>query len=211
MEASLLAAALLAGGCFSTSDPDGEADASPEAGSDASTYNPVMGNAFVGPIDFSDMRVQGFDSALLRAGRSQCMEPILVRVTEVIDGDTFEVSGISRPLNSPVRLIGIDTPEIGRGGENDQCFAEAAASFTRQLDGHVLWLTFDAECEDAFERLLAYVYIGGGLGDLWQRQLLRRGLARTLSIPPNTSLRSQFDEDERAAQQDDIGLWAVCR
>lgn len=45
-------------------------------------------------------------------------------VTAVVDGDTIDVrtaGGIER-----VRIIGIDTPEIGRNGAADECYAQEA-------------------------------------------------------------------------------------
>ena len=44
-----------------------------------------------------------------------------------------------------------------------------------------------------------------------QRQILRRGLARTLTIRPNDSLVDIFQADQRQAMNANAGLWGACR
>ena len=57
-------------------------------------------------------------------------------------------------------------------------------------------LRFDAERRDVYGRLLAYVYLPaarpGGHPLFVNAELVRRGLARTLTIPPNDSFASLF-------------------
>ena len=59
----------------------------------------------------------------------------------------------------------------------------------RLVDGHTVTLRFDAERRDVYGRLLAYVYLPrarpGGRPLFVNAELARRGLARTLTIPPN--------------------------
>ncbi|MFZ1538713.1 MAG: nuclease, partial [Chromatiaceae bacterium] len=50
------------------------------------------------------------------------------RVTQVIDGDTLELKDDTR-----VRLIGIDTPEIGRDGKPDDPGAHQASTALRAM------------------------------------------------------------------------------
>ena len=61
----------------------------------------------------------------------------------------------------------------------------------RLVDGRTVTLRFDAERRDVYGRLLAYVYLPrpGGRPLFVNAELVRRGLARTLTIPPNDSLR----------------------
>jgi micrococcal nuclease len=177
---------------------------------DAGDYDPVTGNRFEGPIFFDDARVMRIDPSTLQGGPSPCRRPLLGRVTQVTDGDTFHLRGVSEIAELQVRMIGVDTPEIAHDGMPAQCYGDEAATFTRQLTGRLVWLTFDTGCLDRYERSLAYVWIGSGPGDLWQRQLLRRGLARPLAVPPNLTYAGIFEDDRASAVSANLGLWASC-
>lgn len=174
-------------------------------------YDPETGNRFEGPLVFDDERMRTLDPSTLRAGTAPCRAPILGRIYHVSDGDTVQFEGMSEIVDISVRLIGVDTPEVGRDGASPECYANEAAAFTAQLTGHLVWLTFDAECTDRFERALAYLHVGAGDGDFWERQLLRRGYATVLTIGPNDTFASLFESDEAAASRNEVGIWASCR
>jgi micrococcal nuclease len=182
-----------------------------DAGSDIEDGGVLPGNPFEGELTLDDDAVSAIDPATLPATAAACRRPLLGRVTFVSDGDTVHVSGVSELGEWQVRLIGVDTPEIAHGGSPADCFGPEAQAFTSaSLDGRLVWLTFDAGCLDSFERSLAYLWIGAGAGDLWQRQLLRRGMARTLSIAPNVTMARTFEDDQQIAADDDVGLWGAC-
>jgi endonuclease YncB( thermonuclease family) len=89
-------------------------------------------------------------------------------VTSVVDGDTIWVSrdGVSRK----VRLIGIDTPEVGDG-----CYTEATRSLRGIIGGQPVTLTAGARDDiDRYGRLLRYVDVGGVDAGLRQ---IKRGYA----------------------------------
>lgn len=72
-------------------------------------------------------------------------------VRRVIDGDTFILYSIGATQDERVRILGVDTPEVGTGP-----VADSATAFTRR------WLaagdfTIDACKRDSFGRLLAVV------------------------------------------------------
>lgn len=174
-------------------------------------YDPAQGNRFDGPLALDDFRVRDLDPATLPSVEGACSAPQLAIVTYVSDGDT--VDGVLLDgTRITVRMIGVDTPEIehGDGGPPAECYGNQATSLSELLRGRYVWLTFDQGCLDPFERTLAYVWVGSGPGDLWQRQLLRRGYARTLSIAPNTAMASTFEEDRASAEAADLGLWSAC-
>ncbi len=109
-------------------------------------------------------------------------------VTRVVDGDTVEAR-IGDEVED-VRLIGVDTPETVKPESPVECFGPQASDFAhRLLDGRRVRLVFGAERRDVYERLLAYAYIGHRFVNA---ELVRRGLARTLAIPPNTRHQSPF-------------------
>lgn len=127
-------------------------------------------------------------------------------VTRVVDGDTIEARIGDRVED--VRLIGVDTPETVKPGTPVQCFGERASHFTkRRLTGRRVRLVFGVERRDVYGRLLAYAYIGDRF---FNPVLVRRGLARTLTIPPNDRFAPRFRRLELAAAQTGRGLWGAC-
>jgi micrococcal nuclease len=129
-----------------------------------------------------------------------------VYVSRVVDGDTVEVQLDGR--EEDVRYIGVDTPETVKPDTPVQCFGPQASSFNHGLVEHRrVRLVFGAERRDVYGRLLAYVYLGERFVNA---ELLRRGLARTLTIPPNDRFADRFKRLEIAAARAGRGLWGGC-
>ena len=129
------------------------------------------------------------------------------RVARVIDGDTFEVA-LAGGEREDVRLIGVDTPETVKPGTPVQCYGERASHFThRLLRGRRVHLVLGVERRDIYGRLLAYVRLGPRLVNA---MLVRRGLARSLTIPPNDRLAPRFRRLELRAARGGRGLWGAC-
>jgi micrococcal nuclease len=130
------------------------------------------------------------------------------QVLRVVDGDTVQVRVEGR--HERVRYIGIDTPESVRPGAPVQCFAKRASAFNARLvAGERVRLVSDAERRDRHGRLLAYVYrVRDGL--FVNAELVRRGYARTLTIPPNVSHAAEFGRLAAAARRKGRGLWSSC-
>jgi micrococcal nuclease len=127
-------------------------------------------------------------------------------VTRVVDGDTIEAQ-IDGSLED-VRYIGVDTPETVKPGTPVQCFGHRASDFDRRLVEHQrVRLVFGVERRDVYGRLLAYVYIGHRFVNA---ELVRRGLARTLAILPNTLHRALFERLQLRAAGVGRGLWGAC-
>jgi micrococcal nuclease len=127
-------------------------------------------------------------------------------VTRVVDGDTIEVRIGGRAED--VRLIGVDTPETVKPDTPVQCFGERASHFTkRRLTGRRVRLVFGVERRDVYGRLLAYVYLRHRF---FNPILVRRGLARSLTIPPNDRFAPRFRRLELAAARAGRGLWGAC-
>jgi micrococcal nuclease len=135
-------------------------------------------------------------------------------VTRVVDGDTIEVQ-LSDGSDEDVRYIGIDTPETVKPGTPVQCGGPRAHDVNERLvDGRTVILRFDAEHRDVYGRLLAYVYVPGegrgGRALFVNAELARRGLARTLTIPPNDSFAPLFARLAARAGAAGRGLWGRC-
>ena len=127
-------------------------------------------------------------------------------VTRVVDGDTVEVALDGG--EEDVRYIGVDTPETVKPETPVQCFGPQASAFNHRLvEGRRVRLVFGEERRDVYGRLLAYVYLDGRFVNA---ELLRRGLARTLTIPPNDRFADRFKRLEIAAARAGRGLWGAC-
>jgi micrococcal nuclease len=130
----------------------------------------------------------------------------LAQVVRAVDGDTIEVEIGGR--REDVRYIGVDTPETVKPGTPVQCFGPLASRFDHRLvEDRRVRLVFGAERRDVYGRLLAYAYIGHRFVNA---ELVRRGLARTLTIPPNTLHRALFERLQRRAARRGRGLWGAC-
>jgi endonuclease YncB( thermonuclease family) len=95
---------------------------------------------------------------------AQQRHPRTFLVTDVVDGDTVDLGNGER-----VRLVGIDTPEVGECG-----FEQAAALMRRLVLGRRVRLAVSDEDRDRYGRLLRYVDVGSRDAGLAE---IRAGLA----------------------------------
>lgn len=143
---------------------------------------------------------EGFDLGHVPPGTATAL------VTRVVDGDTVEVRLEGR--TEDVRYIGVDTPETVKPGAPVDCFGPQASAFNHRLvEGRRVRLVFGVERRDVYGRLLAYVYRSGRFVNA---ELVRRGLARTLTIPPNDRYAGRLKWLEVAASRAGRGLWGAC-
>jgi len=125
-------------------------------------------------------------------------------VAYVYDGDTVRLGD-----GRHVRLIGINTPEIGHHGEPSQPFAiKAKQALMKLLMSHrqALGLHYDKDRFDRYHRVLAHVYVDGRSVEAW---LLDQGLATLLIVPPNDENLACYAAAEQAARDDRRGLWRL--
>jgi micrococcal nuclease len=116
------------------------------------------------------------------AGAPTCAFTLHASVSRVVDGDTVHVQ-LRSGRDERVRLIGIDTPEIG------ECDAGRATALAQRLAaGRAATLIGDPTqaTRDRYGRLLAYVVVPGA-GDLGYRELAQ-GYARVYVYRPFTRL-----------------------
>jgi len=127
-----------------------------------------------------------------------------VEVTHVIDGDTVILED-----GRHIRLIGINTPEIGRDGKVSKPGAKAAQKHLQSLlKGHrQIFLKFDAEEFDRYQRTLAHLFLPDG--ENIQANLLAEGLAIPLTIPPNLIYLDCYLHHSNQAITSQRGLWSL--
>jgi endonuclease YncB( thermonuclease family) len=124
-------------------------------------------------------------------------------VARVIDGDTIQLTSGVR-----VRLVQIDTPEVGTG----ECFSRAAARELRALlpDGAAVRLEADPRLDrvDRYGRLLRYVIRDGRNLNL---ELVRRGAATVWFYDGERGrYAAQLLGAATAARQARRGIWGAC-
>jgi len=131
------------------------------------------------------------------------------RVVWVVDGDTIHVRIGSRL--EKVRYIGVNAPEIPhpeeRGWREGGTQAQAV---NLQLVGRATaWLELDSRLRDTHGRLLAYVWVErSGARVMANAEMIRRGFAQVMTIPPNVRYQALFLKLQREAREAGRGLWA---
>jgi micrococcal nuclease len=138
-------------------------------------------------------------------------ERLTGRVVRAVDGDTLEVAIDGGPTET-VRVIGVDTPETVKPDTPVQCFGPRASAFEhRRVEGRRVRLLVGVEPRDVYGRLLAYVWVlGPPRAFFLETELLRRGLARTLTFHPNDRFAHNFEALEQKTAAAGKGLWNAC-
>jgi micrococcal nuclease len=122
------------------------------------------------------------------------------RIDRVVDGDTVRLVGLGR-----ARLIGVDTPEVYFKTE---CYGRQASAFTERMlaRGTAVSYRYDVEHRDRYGRALVYLYKRSTFVNV---ELVRRGYAVPLTIPPNVRYAERFLALSRAARTAGRGLWGA--
>ena len=126
----------------------------------------------------------------------------------VVDGDTawFEVVEDGIPITHKVRFLNIDTPEtvhpdmdVQPGGPEASAYVKAA------LEGQEVWLEYDIDRLDKYDRQLCHVWLKDGV--LFNLRLLEEGFARVTFYEHNFRYNKFFIAAEIAAKAEGLGLW----
>jgi micrococcal nuclease len=144
-------------------------------------------------------------------------------VTRVVDGDTIEVA-LANGTAWTIRLVGVDTPEVHVETQPDEyegvpetdegraCLRDAGEAASRSVAARLadadVTLVLDPALptRGGYDRVLAYVVHDGALVNA---DLVATGRARVYDS--DFGLRGRFDAAERAARDDDRGLWQCAR
>jgi endonuclease YncB( thermonuclease family) len=152
----------------------------------------------------------GFDGLIYRMGGS---DQLYGTVTKVTDGDTITVETQRR--STPVRLIGVDTPETVALDQPIGCFGKEASNYTKRvLAGRPVRLEIPriGDSEDAYGRTLAYIWLDtnrdGRYEHLFNEDLITLGFARTTTF--SHEYRREFERLRKGAEARGAGLWSAC-
>jgi micrococcal nuclease len=129
--------------------------------------------------------------------------PLDGAVVRIVDGDTIHVRVGDRV--EKVRYIGINTPEVHHPRKGEEPGGRDAMAVNRALvAGRQVRLETDVQARDRYGRLLAYVWIGDTMVNA---ELVRRGYAQVMTIPPNVRHQALFLKLQREARDGGHGLW----
>lgn len=127
----------------------------------------------------------------------------LAAVTRVIDGDTLiaEVEGEEQR----VRLLNVDTPELGADGRDPECMAEEARDFLREKlpPGTEVELRHDREKQDRYGRELAAVYLDD---ELLNAEIARQGFGTAVTFGTNDRYHGDVAAAEQEAEARHLGI-----
>jgi len=124
-------------------------------------------------------------------------------VVRVVDGDTIYVQLAERV--EKIRYIGVNTPEIHHPIKGEEPGGREAAAMNRRLvGGRPVRLELDVRSRDRYGRLLAYVWLGDTMVNA---ELVRRGYAQVMTVPPNVRYQDLFVKLQREARDAGRGLW----
>ncbi len=123
-------------------------------------------------------------------------------VEYVHDGDTIFLTD-----GRKVRLLGINTPEVG---DNLECYGDEATAALRSLlpEGAEVLVVSDVEALDQYGRSLLFIYLPDGTNV--NLAMVRSGAAEVVQYDPNYLLQGELRAAEDAAYSEGAGLWGSC-
>lgn len=134
-----------------------------------------------------------------------------VTLDRVVDGDTLVVNDGDKSLR--VRLIGIDTPEsVSPNKEKNTIYGEYASDYVKALleDTETLYLEYDEEETDSFDRELAYVWLDSdfdNLENMLNFKIVYDGYGTNKEYPPNLKYAEKLETARADAILEVRGLW----
>ncbi|MBR0074562.1 MAG: thermonuclease family protein [Synergistaceae bacterium] len=135
-------------------------------------------------------------------------------VSRVVDGDTMSV--IVGNEERRVRFLGVDTPETVHPNKPVQYYGKEASQFTKNsLTGKRVWLEYDKNPTDRYNRHLAYIWTSKPnqinestmRENMFNAKLLLDGYAKVMMIKPNTKYKDLFEKFQDEAKNSKRGLW----
>ncbi len=135
------------------------------------------------------------------------------KVINVADGDTIFVDwpdNVAMRGRTRIRLIGLDTPELGKGDTKDRPYSREALAFVmKEIMGKEVTLKLEPgrqSSRDKYKRLLAYVYLNDDT--MLNELLIEKGMGW-----PDTRhehlYEDRFEKLYKIARTNKEGLWQL--
>ena len=174
----LLACAVLSGFMYSWTDPDG-----------------VKHFSNIAPPQDRETQQLFEDKFILPRGHQ-------FKVTKIFDGDTIQAEGFG--LKFKIRLVGIDTPELGKKKQKNQPYSQEAKQKLSRLI-HEKTIGLKQYGTGGYNRVLAEVFVGSTNVNL---EIVRSGLAEVYrGKQPNEFNSDLYFQAEKLAKQSQKGMW----
>jgi len=127
-------------------------------------------------------------------------------VNYVHDGDTLFIN-TPGDANLKVRLLAVDTPEVGA---NLECLGDEATVYLRGLlpEGSTIYTLADVDPYDQYGRALLFVWTSSG--ELVNLSLVSSGYAEAVFIGDNWMLEAEVEAAEDVARGAGLGIWGGC-
>lgn len=131
-------------------------------------------------------------------------------VIRAVDGDTA-VANIDG-VETKFRMIGVNTPESvsTNHGTTINCPQGVIASnYVKNVlsAGTQVWIEFDNQQIDTFNRFLCYVYLDANKNRMLNKELIDIGYGEAKYYSPNGEYRSVFDNAQDIAERNGEGFW----
>ena len=163
------------------------------------------------PVGRASLLLAVLLATFLLPGGSTSSEPVrgfTGPVVRLVDGDTIHVTIDGR--TEKVRYIGINCPELHHPRRGEEPGGREATEINRALvGGKSVRLEPDVQLRDRYGRLLAYVWVrqADGAEIMVNAELLRRGYAQVMTVPPNVRHAATFRRLQAEAREAHRGLW----
>ncbi len=112
----------------------------------------------------------------------------LYEVDYVVDGDTIRL----KKFDKSIRLIGINAPESKHKNKSlNTIEGEEVSNLLKDLlRNKKVYLEYDLDCYDKYNRILAYVFLEDG--KMLNKILLRNKYVEIMTVEPNTKYLDDF-------------------
>jgi endonuclease YncB( thermonuclease family) len=126
-----------------------------------------------------------------------------VKVAQVYDGDTLKLTD-----GRKLRLIGINTPERGQDGEQDEPYYLIAKNKLKKIihqNHNQIKVVFGIDKHDHYKRVLAHIFTMNN--ENITAKLIKKGMGFAIAISPNVQLLDCYQQAEQEAQKSKRGIW----
>ncbi len=128
--------------------------------------------------------------------------PLRYPVDSITGSDTFKINVGDNLIREPVRLIGIDAPEVG-----EACHQEATDALKTLIEGETVRGDIDQSGKGYDGHILFYVFLLDGT--FVNAEMVRQGWATAVEQPPDTAFAFLFTALEEEARAHDRGIWGT--
>lgn len=128
-------------------------------------------------------------------------------VTRVIDGDTV-IANING-AETKIRMIGVNTPESVSSNPSKNCEeGRIASAYTKEhLTDENIYIEFDTDQTDKFNRYLCYIYTDSQGVTMYNNELIEIGYGEAKYYSPNGAHKLKLEATQAEARSNQVGFW----